>query len=267
MTSQRITQAHVRELAKRLSPRDYLMIAALVRVRVATARQLERLWFTDSSPLSNARTARRTLRRLVELRVLARLTRPGGGVYGGSPGHVFTLDVAGQRLASPGGDRPPRRPHPVSRVFLDHALEVTEWYVRLMEAQRDGGPELLDFHAEPQSWRSFASYAGGRETLKPDAYVRLGSGEWEDRWFLEIDRDTEHAPAVRRQLERYVRYWQSGQEQARDEVFPQVLWIVPDRRRHAELVDVIGRLPAQTWSLFRVAVTTEAGQVLAGGTP
>jgi len=261
----RITAAYVRELTDRLAPRDYLVIATLGRLRVATARQIERLWFTEASPLSNARSARRSLSRLVELRVLARLERPGGGVRGGSPGHVYALDVAGLRLAAGRDARPPRRPHPISRAFLGHALEVTEWYVRLVEVERGGGPELLDFVAEPRSWRSFASYAGGREDLKPDAFVRLGSGDWEDRWFLEVDCGTEHAPALRRKLDRYVRYWQSGHEQARDEVFPQVLWIVPDARRHAQLVEVIGRLPEQAWPLFRVAVRDEAGRVLTGG--
>jgi hypothetical protein len=210
--------------------------------------------------------ARRTLRRLVDLRVLARVERPSGGLYGGSPGNVFTLHVAGLRLANgDAGRQSPRRPHPVSRTFLDHALAVTEWYVRLAEAERTGGPKVLDFQGEPGSWRQFASYAGGREVLKPDAFVSLVSGEWEDRFFLEIDRSTEHTPALRRQLDRYVRYWRSGQEQATSEVFPGVLWIVPDVERHAVLVDVIGHLPAEAWPIFRVSVENEALQVLTGG--
>ncbi len=52
MTPKRITHAHVRELAGRLTPRDYLVIATLRRVRIATARQLERLWFTNGVPIS-----------------------------------------------------------------------------------------------------------------------------------------------------------------------------------------------------------------------
>jgi Replication-relaxation len=265
MTPQRITHAHVRELTGRLTPRDYLIIATLRQQRVATARQIERLWFTDGSPLSNSRMARRTLRRLVELRVLARIERPGGGLHAGSPGHVYTLDVAGLRLAERSSRRSPRRPYPVSRAFLDHALAVTEWYVRLMVARHHGGPDLLEFQAEPRSWRTFTSYAHGREVLKPDAFVSLVSGEWEDRYFLEIDRGTEHTPALRRQLDRYVRYWRSGQEQAVSEVFPGVLWIVPDAQRHAVLVDVIGRLPTEAWPIFRVSVEDEALQVLTGG--
>ena len=265
MTSQRITSAQVRQLSRRLLPRDYLILASLRQLRVATARQIERLWFTEGSPLSNARMARRTLRRLVKLRVLARIERPGGGLHGGSPGHVYSLDVAGQRLTDRAGWHSPRRPYPVSRTFLDHALAVTEWFVRLMESSHHGGPDLLEFRAEPRSWRTFTSYAHGQETLKPDAFVLLVTGEWEDRWFLEVDRGTEHPPALRRALDRYVRYWRSGQEQAASEVFPQVLWIVPDAKRHAVLVDVIGRLPAEAWPLFRVATEDTALGVLTGG--
>ncbi len=265
MTPQRITQAHVRQLTARLLPRDYLIVATLRQLRVATARQIERLWFTESTPLSNARMARRSLRRLVELRVLTRIERPSGGLHAGSPGHVYTLDVAGLRLTDRVSERVPRRPYPVSRSFLDHALVVTEWYVRLMEAQHYGGPDLLEFQAEPRSWRTFTSYAHGQETLKPDAFVSLVSGEWEDRYFLEVDRGTEHPPALRRQLDRYVRYWRSGREQATSEVFPQVLWIVPDAARHAVLVDVIGRLPAEAWPLFRVSTEDTAVGVLTGG--
>jgi hypothetical protein len=144
---------------------------------------------------------------------------------------------------------------------------VTEWYVRLAEAERTDGPKVLDFQGEPGSWRQFASYAGGQEVLKPDAFVSLVSGEWEDRWFLEIDRGTEHTPALRRQLDRFVRYWRTGREQATSEVFPQVLWIVPDGARQAVLVESIGRLPAEAWPLFRVATEDQALGVLTGGTP
>src|SRR6266702_2342952 len=161
MTPGRITHAHVRELAGRLTPRDYLVIATLRRARIATARQLERLWFTDAMPLSNARATRRSLRHLVELRVLARVEFSSGGLGGGSRGNVFTLDVAGLRLADQvGRGRSPKRPYPVSRIFLDHALAITEWYVRLVEAERAGGPQLLDLQSGPHSSRRFTSYVG-----------------------------------------------------------------------------------------------------------
>jgi hypothetical protein len=259
-----LTTGRLAWLAGQLDARDWLLLATLSRLRVATGHQLERLHFGSVS----RRQCQMTLKRLVALHVLTRLDRRVGGVRAGSAGYVYSLDVAGMRLADQSEERrSPRRPYPVSRAFLTHALAVSEWYVRLVEAQADGGPDLLDFQGEPRCWRSFTSYLHGQETLKPDAFVSLLSGEWEDRWFLEIDRGTEHSPALRRQLNRYVRYWRTGQEQARSEVFPQVLWIVPNKPRHAVLVDVVGSLPAEAWPLFRVATEETALAVLAGGTP
>ena len=56
--------------------------------------------------------------------------------------------------------------------------------------------------------------------------------ESETHSFVEIDRDTEHLPAVLRKSGLYQRYWQSGTEQARnDGLFPLVVWVAPDQQR------------------------------------
>jgi protein involved in plasmid replication-relaxation len=261
----RVTAARLADLSGRLGEREREIIKTLARVRVATARQLQRLYFTDSSPRSNARTAQRTLQRLTNLRVVTRLDRAPGGRGGGSAGHVYALDVAGLRLANPRSPLMTRRPWPVSQMFLAHALEVTDWYVRLVEDQRAGGVEVVEFVAEPRTWRHYVSQHGSRATLKPDAFIRLARNEWEEHWFLEVDRDTEHTPALRRQLDQYIAYWRSGEEQAKTEVFPRVLWVVPNMHRHAELIDVIGRLPAETWSLFQVAMSDDALTMMTRG--
>ena len=132
------------------------------------------------------------------------------------------------------GNHTAGRPWPVSRQFLDHALRISERYCRLAEAERGGGPELVDFTTEPRCWRTFTT-ATCTVTLKPDAFVRLGAPRWELRLFLEIDCATEGPTALRRQLDLYIRYWQIGTEQSRHEVFPHVVWVVPDERRHSRL--------------------------------
>ncbi|MEU4767081.1 replication-relaxation family protein [Actinosynnema sp. NPDC023794] len=223
-------------MAKKLTDPERQIIDTLARGRAATARQLQRLHFTNASPRSNARMAQRSLRKLTDLRVVTRLERAPGGYGGGSAGNVYSLDVAGIKLANPDIDKAVRKPWPLSHLFLEHTLEVMEWYVRLVENERLGGLKVMDYTAEPKSWRYYVSGMGGRATLKSDAFVRLASDEWEEDWFLEIDRDTEHVPALERQLARYVDYWRSGTEQARNEVFPHVLWIVPSARRYGELV-------------------------------
>lgn len=261
----RITPGRLASLAARLGDRDRQIIETLKLVRVATARQLQRLWFTDASPRSNARMAQRTLKQLAALRVVTRLDRTPGGTGGGSAGHVYALDVAGLRLTGPVNTKVVRRPWPVSRLFLDHALEITEWYVRLVEEERAGGLNVLEYRAEPR--RLYPTGLGGQTWLKPDAFVRLGNNEWEEHWFVEVDRDTEHVPALRRKLDQYVAYWRTGIEQARNEVFPQVLWIVPNVRRYDELIDEFGRLPETVWPLFKVALRDRAISSISSNKP
>lgn len=263
----RITAARLSSLAKKLTDKDRQIIDTLARGRGATARQLQRLHFTDASPRSNARMAQRALKRLTDLRVIARLDRAPGGYGGGSAGHVYSLDVAGIKLANPHSDKAIRRPWPLSHLFLEHTLGVMEWYVRLVENERLGGLKVLEYNAEPKSWRYYVSGLGGRAVLKPDAFVRLASDEWEDHWFLEVDRDTEHTPALARQLDRYVEYWRTGQEQARNEVFPRVMWVVPNQRRYGELIDLFGRLPVEAWPLFQVSLGSDAIDRLSGREP
>jgi hypothetical protein len=153
-------------------------------------------------------------------------------------------------------------------LFLAHSLEVAEWYVQLVEAERTGLIELTHFAAEPRSWRRYVAAHGNQATLKPDAVVHVLRGGWEERWFLEIDRATEHLPAVKRQLDQYVAYWRTGVEQhASDGLFPKVLWIVPDDRRYNQLIEAFGRLAPEAWPLFQVAITAKALGILTTDQP
>jgi hypothetical protein len=90
-------------------------------------------------------------------------------------------------------------------------------------------------------------------------------GRYEDRWWIEVDRGTESGTAVARKCDFYRRYWQAGIEQARTGVFPKVLWLVPDEPRHAAVVDVIGRQPAEAWPLFAVALFEDGVERLLQG--
>ena len=266
-----LTEARVAELAARLTPTEQAVIDTLDRVRLASSPQLERLHFTgEGSARTRARRARRTLARLVELRVLARLERCVGGVRAGSAGYIYALDVAGQRLASacgPAGGARIRRPWTPGAPIVAHTLAVTELYVRLREAERVGGPELLAFDAEPVCWRVFTGIGGGRVTLKPDAFVRLAAGELEHFAFVEVDRATQSAPALGRKLKLYRRYFATAREQERFGVFPQVVLLVPSEARKRVAVEVCAAQPPDSWPLWRVARYDDALTVLAGGRP
>ncbi len=79
---------------------------------------------------------------------------------------------------------------------------------------------------------------------------------------MEVDRGTEGSRALERQLQLYVAYHRSGQEQVEREVFPRVLWLVSSEQRKAVLVDSLARLPAESWRLFQVTLFTQMPDVM-----
>lgn len=246
-----------------LTARDLEILVTIERFRLATARQLERVHFQGSSPLGNARSCRRRLERLVRLGVLARLRRRVGGVRAGSAGYIYALAPIGQRLRD--RDRPRlRKAWTPGGAFTAHTLAITELFVCLVEAERAGRVEVVRFDPEPDCWRWWNGPGGARVALKPDAYLVLGSREYEDAWFIEIDRGTEAPSTVARKLTAYRRYWQSGREQALTGLFPRVLILVPAEARKAALADVAAQQPAEAWQLFQIAPKELALQILAG---
>lgn len=242
----RVTAQTADRIRRRLSPIDWAVIETLARVDIASAGQLRRLHWPDPA---QARTARRRLSQLADLRVISRLDRRIGGVRAGSDGYVYRLDVTGRRLL---GHPPGRRPHTPGRAFLDHSLATTEVYIRAIEASRVDTIEVAEFQTEPECWRNW-----GAGQLKPDAYLVIVTPDFEDHWFIETDRATEATTTIARKAAIYEQYHRTGIEQDTVGVFPRVLWIVPHERRKGQLVDALGLRPADAWSLHQVAVESE----------
>ena len=138
-------------------------------------------------------------------------------------------------------------------LFVRHALQVAELHTLLRTGDRSRSFELLELAAEPSCWRSYDGAGDQRLTLKPDSYARLGVGDYEHSYFVEVDRGTEGSRALERQLQLYVTYHRSGTEQARHGVFPRVLWLAPDERRAGVIADCVQRLPRPARALFQVA--------------
>jgi hypothetical protein len=269
MTRRYMTASASRQLADKLSVRDFAVLEQVSALRFVTGGQLARLCFTDDAdPTAVARAARRALLRLVRLGVLARLPRPIGGVRAGSAGFVYHLGLGGQRLAELRGwqpERPRRRSQVPGTMFVRHSVQVAELHAQLVEADRSGRFELLELVAEPTSWRAFPSAGNQRDWLKPDSYVRLGLGAYEDSYFIEVDRGTEGSRALERQLNVYVRYCASGQEQAERGVFPKSLWLTLTSQRADVIRACVDRLPEAERELFAVASFDDGLNQLAGG--
>lgn len=253
MSTRYASRALMRELHGQLTERDYAVLKRVSGLRFVTGSQLTRMHFTGSSaPAASARASRRALLRLVRLGCLERLPRRVGGVRAGSAGSVYRLASAGQRLAIERGwqtDGHRRQSHIPGTLYLGHALQVAELHTLLTEADRAGRVELLELEGEPACWRSY----GQRATLKPDSYVRLGIGAYEDSYFIEVDMGTEGSRTLERKLRDYLAYEASGVEQAERGVFPKVLWLVPDTKRAQTITACTLRLPHSARRLFTVA--------------
>lgn len=171
-------------------------------------------------------------------------------------------------------------PESKARVPNLHTLDITEVYVRLVDAMSTpmspvvkvanslplapgetvslrpveyAKPESvtyrLDFRPEPHSHDTVAGHK-----LKPDFYVEVN----DRRWYGEIDNGTEHGAALSGQFKAYLNALHS-MDGGR---FPRVLWITHDPNRAAYL-----RREADRWrepGLFEVALFDDAPGVILG---
>lgn len=255
----RVTDASARRVATQLTDIDRRVLDTLSTVRIATGAQLHALHWADTD--TGRRMARHHLAKLTDLRVLARLDRRIGGVRAGSAGFTYALDAIGLRLVDDHiidrSTKRIRRPSTPGDRYLAHALAITDSFVALNHLERTTDLELLGFQAEPTSWRTFAGPAGRPLTIKPDAFALLADVTWEHRWFLEIDRATEHRPTILKKATEYITYWQSGTEQRVHDLFPRVLWITPNDRRTEAIRSWLGTLDPACWHLFQVCTESE----------
>jgi len=255
------------DLRHELSGRDRAIVDQVAELRLMTGRQVAAMFFPDdqfNSTIGAVRQANRALTRLTEDRLLLRIERRIGGVHGGSASFIYGLGPVGERLLARDGAR--RRYREPSARFVDHTLAVGQLVTDLAVAARHRALTVLRCQPEPRCWREFSG-PGGRIVLRPDLYVAIGAGDYEHRFFVEVDRATEHLPALVRKCRLYEAYYQSGREQAAHGVAPRTCWIVPDERRAEALRRSISGDRRLTDALFVVTTTEHALAVLSGGSP
>jgi hypothetical protein len=253
----RVRAGHVAWVQERLSERDWKILEIVNRLRLVTGWQLERLFFVDLTPRSRIVTRSLSLSRLTTWRVLYRLPRRIGGAMRGSSVAVYALGPAGQRLlmqrANENGTAARVRTSVPSERFVQHILAVSELYVRLVEAERDGVFVLRQFITEPSCW--WPNRRGN--WLKPDAFFVLSNGKVDHLWWLECDKATESLPTIARKLGTYLDFVRRGQVGPRGAV-PRVLVTVPSEARAAAIAGIVRRLPSPADELFTAAVERDA---------
>jgi hypothetical protein len=236
----------------------FAIISSVAEHRFLTTKQIARLHFHDhATDLAGIRACVRVLARLKSQRVLARLERAIGGVRAGSASFIWSLDTAGDRLTrrrilGSEAEVARRRVVEPSLMYQAHMLAVAEARVSLEEAARIGHFSIIQIQTEPDNWRTYTGPEGAPEILKPDLFVITADGEYQDHWFIEIDRGTESLPVLIRKSRQYEQYRRSGREQATRGVFPVVVWVLPHSGRRGQLEALLGRTRGLESSLFRV---------------
>jgi len=260
----RAGQAVVRRTRQRLSDRELAVIESVEHFRYLSARQIEELLFHDhATPLTGARTCRKVLGRLTEASILWRLERRIGGVRAGSSSYVYAVAPFGHRILHDEGDARVHR-HEPSAAFLDHTLAVAQVVVSLHAHSRANDLELIEVQTEPACWRRFTHGLEGTQTLKPDLYLSLRSGDFEYQWFVEVDLATHSIASVVRKCWVYHRYWATGIEQDRSGLFPQMLLIAPSEQRAHRVSQGITSARGLNTELFAVTDAVTALNHLVG---
>lgn len=264
----RLSRQQLEEISASLGERDREIIRATQRYRYLLTGQIQRVYFTDAAtPSAALRAASRALKKLREMGLIDHLARRIGGVRAGSGGLVWYLTHAGERLlrlheqsASP--MRPYTEPSP---YFLAHSLAVADIAVQLTELCREQpGVRLTALQPEPECWRSYSEY-GTIIALKPDLFAITVSGQYEDRWFIEVDLDTESPAKIIGKCEKYHKYYRTGLEQEEVGVFPLTVWIVPSPERKEKLITRIREAFDKQPKLFAVITNDELAHLIQYG--
>lgn len=261
----RISRGQADRVARSLGDRDRAILASVAAHRFLTTAQIERFHFSDhSSSEAASRICRRVLKRLHQLRVLEHLNRRVGGVRAGSTSYVWRVGLLGDRLLRLDAiDQPRARRKEPSLRHLEHCLAIADIHLMLRDLAAVGAIELLQVQTEPACWRTAASF--GDRILKPDLFAVTASGDYEDHWYIEVDRATESLPTLLRKCAQYEDYRRTGSEQDRLGVFPLVVWVVPDEGRAAKLRAAITASRSLDRDLYRICTPATFSALILGG--
>lgn len=263
----RISQKRLMEIAPTLSERDGYILTAVRQCRYLTTKQIRRLYFTEAvNPTAGLTATHRNLKKLKGLGLVDTLERRIGGVRAGSGGLIWYLTDGGERLLRLGdkGAASRKRSFEPSPHFLAHTLAVSECFIQLTEICAGKDPQLAAAELEPDCWRSY-NHKGTMTALRPDMFAITFCGEYEDRWFIELDLKTEAPVTVVEKCRRYHDYYRSGLEQKQHGIFPLVVWIVPDDSRKESLITHIREAFQKQAKIFIVITPEELEPLIRQG--
>lgn len=264
---QRVSKRQLLEIGSRLGERDVQLLMAIQQYRYLMTGQVQRLLFTDAvNPTAGLRSASRSLKKLKGLGLIGSLSRRIGGIRAGSSSLVWHTAHAGERLLRLREHKPcpNRRFFEPSPYYLAHTLAVAEVSIRLTETCQENKGRLAALQLEPECWRTY-SEQGKQVSLKPDLYAIVVSEEYEDRYFFEVDLDTESPAKIIEKCQKYHAYYRSGLEQEESGMFPLTVWLVPTEKRKERLLSHIRSACDKQPKLFAVITDDELEQLIKEG--
>lgn len=268
--SKRHSRNNLLETIDRLSERDFEILTSLKYAKYLMTGQIQRLHITDASTQNAAsRATTKNMRKLKDLGLVSTFKRRIGGTHKGSASYVWHLTEAGKRLLDlKDNEEPIRR----SRRFLEpnfahmrHTIAVSECYVQLVEISRKYKKLILaEVEWEPDCWRPYRK-DGHDFNLKPDLAAAIYNDGYEDRWFIEIDLNTEALPVVMDKCKRYHYYLHTKAEQKQHGMFPVVIWIVPDENRKQKIIEACDKTFEKQPKMFAVILPNEFEDIIRHG--
>jgi len=255
-------------LSLRIGNREKEILRSLQTCRYLTTKQITRLHFNNSSTKTAAtRASNRSLSKLKDYGLIGALERRVGGTVHGSDPYIWSLTAAGFRLINLDNlDYSSRKRYlEPSFYFLAHTLIIAEAYLQLRDICPKSGATLADVQFEPECWRWHKSNKGKPIALKPDLFAAVRFEGYEDRYFIEIDRDTVTLQMIIRKCNAYLHYLKTGAEQKKHGVFPYVLWIVPNKKRYESVRAALQEQFPKLQQLFIVITPDELETLITGG--
>ncbi len=196
-----------------LQPRDLAILRGLFDSRVATIHHLSTLYFGGKIT-----AARKRVQKLKEAGIIIerprRATEPVVHCLGKKAFQI--LEEAGvlQEYPSVGWSHLEKRAR-VSRMTLDHELNVMDVRAALTSKAEAAGYSVVEFATWPKLFQFMANQPGTGEVLvKPDGFIRIqgadSDGQFEDMFFLEVDRSSEEQETLALRAACYRDYYARG---------------------------------------------------------
>lgn len=250
-----------------------------------------------STEQAASKACRRNMQKLLEYKLVNKLDRKIGGYRAGSNANIWYLTDAGYKLLDledPDTPLKRRRFLEPSAITLRHRLTSVECYIQMVELERKvqlggkvqpGGEAQLEkvqsagkaqaeeagdddiissttsfnirkVEFEPKSWKQYL-YDNKNKYLRPDLFMSIEKDGYEYLYFIEIDLASESMTDIIRQCESYHDCYNSRAMQNEYDIFPIVLWIVPDEKRKERFVKVLKEQYERTNHLFTIITAEE----------